>query len=132
MLLIKVHSHILSLTPNKNVLSSAVAIFGITVYLASSPGDPPRALAAWFKGSNNPAVLEPAAVPGKPAPRIPVMGRLTPSAMPVTGRAPAVVLRAVPIRAAVVGARPPGAAVPVGLPLEVPGGLLPWLLLTAI
>ena len=44
-----------------------------------------------------PPVLDPDAVPGKPAPLIPVMGRLTPSAIPVIGLPPAVPFLAVPI-----------------------------------
>ena len=44
-----------------------------------------------------PPVLDPEAVPGKPAPLIPVMGRLTPSAIPVIGLPPAVPFLAVPI-----------------------------------
>ena len=70
-----------------------------------------------------PPVLDPDAVPGKPAPLIPVMGRLTPSAIPVIGLPPAVPFLAVPIL--------PVVDVPGGRPLDVPGGLLPWLVLIA-
>ena len=104
---------------------------GVSSLLLSRPGDPPRALAAWFNGSNIPEVLAPDAVPGNPAPRIPVIGRLTPSAIPVTGLLAVGPLGAVPILPVVIGAAVPGTCLPLevpgtpGLPLEVPGGRLP-------
>ena len=105
---------------------------GVSSLLLSRPGDPPRALAAWFNGSNIPELLAPDAVPGNPAPRIPVIGRLTPSAIPVTGLLAVGPLGAVPILPVVIpGAAVPGTCLPLevpgtpGLPLEVPGGRLP-------